>query len=311
MCATNENFLLSVDRWRLVVSAHAMAASAQQPAETADSGQGPAVHSLQGLHAGGQQADSRDVQVAPRGRRLRRHGRRRAAGHRAGRSRGARAVEGHRQVHASHRRHRGDGALRADEPARAEDGQQDHRPLVQHHHLRSVHEGAHSGRDAGHRCDGRRQSRAASGRRTSWPGRSSGWSAWSPSGGLADTDEIIYHKVPVWFRRLARGIRPGPQRARIGQPAGDRRRRPRPPGRRRRCRWRRRRGRSRASEPRRWRRRRCRSSTTSRASATSRRRGTIPGRRSPGDRSWEARGLGTRGRTGSWELGLEAEGGAG
>lgn len=29
------------------------------------------------------------------------------------------------------------------------------------------------------------------------------------SGGLADTDEIIFHKVPVWFRRLARGIRPG------------------------------------------------------------------------------------------------------
>ena len=29
------------------------------------------------------------------------------------------------------------------------------------------------------------------------------------SGGLADTDEIIHHKVPVWFRRLARGIRPG------------------------------------------------------------------------------------------------------
>src|SRR5262245_41294768 len=28
-------------------------------------------------------------------------------------------------------------------------------------------------------------------------------------GGLADTDEIIYHKVPVYFRRLARGIRPG------------------------------------------------------------------------------------------------------
>jgi len=28
-------------------------------------------------------------------------------------------------------------------------------------------------------------------------------------GGLADTDEIIYHKVPVWFRRFARGIRPG------------------------------------------------------------------------------------------------------
>jgi 4-hydroxy-4-methyl-2-oxoglutarate aldolase len=29
------------------------------------------------------------------------------------------------------------------------------------------------------------------------------------SGGLADTDEIIYHKVPTWFRRFARGIRPG------------------------------------------------------------------------------------------------------
>jgi regulator of RNase E activity RraA len=29
------------------------------------------------------------------------------------------------------------------------------------------------------------------------------------SGGLADTDEIIYHKVPSYFRRLARGIRPG------------------------------------------------------------------------------------------------------
>ena len=29
------------------------------------------------------------------------------------------------------------------------------------------------------------------------------------SGGLADTDEITYHKVPVYFRRLARGIRPG------------------------------------------------------------------------------------------------------
>jgi 4-hydroxy-4-methyl-2-oxoglutarate aldolase len=29
------------------------------------------------------------------------------------------------------------------------------------------------------------------------------------SGGLADTDEIIFHKVPVYFRRLARGIRPG------------------------------------------------------------------------------------------------------
>ena len=29
------------------------------------------------------------------------------------------------------------------------------------------------------------------------------------SGGLADTDEIIHHKVPVYFRRYARGIRPG------------------------------------------------------------------------------------------------------
>jgi 4-hydroxy-4-methyl-2-oxoglutarate aldolase len=29
------------------------------------------------------------------------------------------------------------------------------------------------------------------------------------SGGLADTDEIIHHKVPTYFRRLARGIRPG------------------------------------------------------------------------------------------------------
>lgn len=28
-------------------------------------------------------------------------------------------------------------------------------------------------------------------------------------GGLADTDEIIFHKVPTYFRRLARGIRPG------------------------------------------------------------------------------------------------------
>lgn len=29
------------------------------------------------------------------------------------------------------------------------------------------------------------------------------------SGGLADTDEIIYHKVPTWHRRLGRGLRPG------------------------------------------------------------------------------------------------------
>jgi regulator of RNase E activity RraA len=29
------------------------------------------------------------------------------------------------------------------------------------------------------------------------------------SGGLADSDEIIHHRVPACFRRLARGIRPG------------------------------------------------------------------------------------------------------
>jgi regulator of RNase E activity RraA len=29
------------------------------------------------------------------------------------------------------------------------------------------------------------------------------------TGGLADSDEIIHHKVPAYFRRLARGIRPG------------------------------------------------------------------------------------------------------
>jgi regulator of RNase E activity RraA len=29
------------------------------------------------------------------------------------------------------------------------------------------------------------------------------------SGGLADSDEIAFHKVPVYFRRLARGLRPG------------------------------------------------------------------------------------------------------
>jgi regulator of RNase E activity RraA len=29
------------------------------------------------------------------------------------------------------------------------------------------------------------------------------------SGGLADTDEIIFQKIPCYFRRLARGIRPG------------------------------------------------------------------------------------------------------
>ncbi len=29
------------------------------------------------------------------------------------------------------------------------------------------------------------------------------------SGGLADSDEIIHHRVPAYYRRLARGIRPG------------------------------------------------------------------------------------------------------
>ena len=75
----------------------------------------------------------------------------------ARRSRDSRALEGHGQVHASHRGHRGDGALRADEPPRAADGQQDHRPLVQHDHVRSVHESAASRVDAGHRCHGRRR----------------------------------------------------------------------------------------------------------------------------------------------------------
>jgi 4-hydroxy-4-methyl-2-oxoglutarate aldolase len=41
----------------------------------------------------------------------------------------------------------------------------------------------------------------------SWKGR--GMVGLVTSGGLADTDEIIYHKVPTYFRRLARGIRPG------------------------------------------------------------------------------------------------------
>ena len=36
-----------------------------------------------------------------------------------------------------------------------------------------------------------------------------GMRAFITSGGLADSDEIIHHKVPVYFRRLARGIRPG------------------------------------------------------------------------------------------------------
>jgi regulator of RNase E activity RraA len=29
------------------------------------------------------------------------------------------------------------------------------------------------------------------------------------SGGLADSDEIIHHKIPAYYKRLARGIRPG------------------------------------------------------------------------------------------------------
>jgi 4-hydroxy-4-methyl-2-oxoglutarate aldolase len=36
-----------------------------------------------------------------------------------------------------------------------------------------------------------------------------GMRAFITSGGLADSDEIIHHKVPAYFRRLARGIRPG------------------------------------------------------------------------------------------------------
>jgi regulator of RNase E activity RraA len=40
-----------------------------------------------------------------------------------------------------------------------------------------------------------------------WQGR--GMVGLVTSGGLADSDEIIHHKVPAYFRRLARGIRPG------------------------------------------------------------------------------------------------------
>src|SRR5207248_10842360 len=29
------------------------------------------------------------------------------------------------------------------------------------------------------------------------------------SGGLADSDEIIYHKVPAYYKRMGRGFRPG------------------------------------------------------------------------------------------------------
>ena len=88
-----------------------------------------------------------------------------------------RALEGHGEIHASHRWHRGDRALRADEPPRAEDGAEDHQPVVQHHHLRGVHEGARAGQHARHRCDGGR--RVAQHRLVAifWPGRSSAWSA--------------------------------------------------------------------------------------------------------------------------------------
>ena len=49
------------------------------------------------------------------------------------------------------------------------------------------------------------------------------------SGGLADTDEIIHHKVPMYFRRLARGSARAVTSS-VGEPAGDDRRRARPPG---------------------------------------------------------------------------------
>lgn len=39
--------------------------------------------------------------------------------------------------------------------------------------------------------------------------RKAGMRAVITSGGLADSDEIIYHKVPSYYKRLARGIRPG------------------------------------------------------------------------------------------------------
>jgi len=100
------------------------------------------------------------------------------------------------------------------------------------------------------------------------------------SGGLADTDEIIYHKVPVWFRRYARGFRPGrnelesvnrpvtmavcscvPATSSLPTAMGSS--------------W------SRASGPRRSPRRHFPSSITSRASDTSRKRGRTRGQRSP------------------------------
>lgn len=39
--------------------------------------------------------------------------------------------------------------------------------------------------------------------------RKAGMRAVITSGGLADSDEIIHHKVPSYYKRLARGIRPG------------------------------------------------------------------------------------------------------
>lgn len=39
--------------------------------------------------------------------------------------------------------------------------------------------------------------------------RKAGMRAVITSGGLADSDEIIYHKVPSYYKRLARGLRPG------------------------------------------------------------------------------------------------------
>lgn len=39
--------------------------------------------------------------------------------------------------------------------------------------------------------------------------RKAGMKAVITSGGLADSDEIIHHKVPSYYKRLARGLRPG------------------------------------------------------------------------------------------------------
>jgi 4-hydroxy-4-methyl-2-oxoglutarate aldolase len=54
--------------------------------------------------------------------------------------------------------------------------------------------------------DGESRSIGSSNIRT-WQGR--GMVGLVTSGGLADSDEIVHHKVPAYFRRLARGIRPG------------------------------------------------------------------------------------------------------